>query len=67
MQIVKTITLVLFATVAYGQQPLGTFAPVGSYRGIGALVATSVAPGKEAGSERLYASYPYGTSGLDAK
>ncbi len=65
MKNLKYIVLVFVAAVANAQQPVGTFEAVGSYRGIGALVATAVAPGKEPGSERLYASYAYGAGSLD--
>lgn len=61
----KYIALVLFATVAYAEQPAGTFEVVGSYSGIGGLLATIVAPGKAPGSERFYASLSYGAGSLD--
>lgn len=65
MTTLKCVALVLFTAVAYAEQPPGTFEAVGSYRGIGGLLATIVAPGKTPGSERFYASYAYGGHGLD--
>jgi hypothetical protein len=53
------LALFFFAIVACAQQPAGTFELVADYRGIGGLVASTVAPGTTAGSERLYASYLY--------
>jgi hypothetical protein len=65
MRNLKYISLLLFSTFAYTQQPARTFEVVGNDRGIGALLATTVAPGKASGSERFYASYAYGAGSLD--
>jgi hypothetical protein len=43
----------------------GTFELMGSYKGIGDIVATIVAPGKDTGSEPPCASFACGTSSLD--
>jgi hypothetical protein len=59
------ISLALFASASFAQQPAGTFEAVGTYRGIGALVATIVAPGADKSHERLYASYSYGAKSFD--
>jgi len=42
-----------------GSQASGTFQLIGTYGGMGAMVASVVAPGPTPGSERFYASYLY--------
>src|SRR5207237_124342 len=49
---------VLAASAAAAQQP-GSFQLLATYRGLGGLVASTVAPGPNSGSEYLYASYLY--------
>lgn len=41
------------------------FESLGTYKGLGGLMATTVAPGPEQGSERLYGSYLYADNTLD--
>ena len=41
------------------------FEHLGTYRGLGALVASAVGPGAEAGSERIYLSYLYVENTID--
>ena len=59
MKNLKCMAFFLFASVACTQQPTGKVELVVNYRGVGGLVASTVAPGTTAGSERLYASYLY--------
>jgi hypothetical protein len=61
----KCIALLAFAIATGAQQPTGNIELVGKYRGIGGMVATTVAPGMTTGSERLYASYLYMGNSLD--
>jgi len=48
-----------------GTQPTGTFQLIGTYTGIGGLLASAVAPGPTPGSERLYATYSYSGNTFD--
>jgi hypothetical protein len=53
------LTVTLLGAISYAQQR--AIETVGTFRGIGGQLATIVAPGKTPGSERLYASFSYGT------
>jgi hypothetical protein len=57
--------LVLSATLASAQQPSRSFVSVGSYRGVGAELSSTVGPGKVAGSDRFYATFGYSVGGFD--
>lgn len=47
------------------RQPSDTFKLVGTYSGIGSMLASVVAPGPTLGSQRLYASYTYSGNTFD--
>jgi streptogramin lyase len=51
-------------SVARAQEP-GGFRLLGTYRGLGGQFASTIAPGRTPGSERLYASYMYMGNTLD--
>ena len=65
MENLRCMAFFLVASVACAQQPTGKIELVANYRGVGGLVASTVAPGTAAGSERLYASYLYMGKSLD--
>jgi hypothetical protein len=56
---------ILACAQAPGTQDHSEFELLGNYRALGGLVASTVAPGPTANSERLYASYLYADNTLD--
>lgn len=59
------LTAVATLTASLLAQDTGSFELLGKYRGVGALVASTVGPGPVPGSERLYLSYLYVDNTLD--
>src|SRR6185437_6189103 len=59
------LLLLCVAPVCAQTPQSGSFQLLGRYRGWGGLVASAVAPGREPGSERLYASFLYNDSTID--
>jgi streptogramin lyase len=62
---VKSCFGLLLASFALCGQSTDGFELLGRYKGLGALVASAVGPGREAGSERLYLSYLYVNNTID--
>jgi hypothetical protein len=63
---IGVMSLAFAATAPSAQVTAGaTFTKVATYTAIGGLMASTVAPGPEPGSERLYASYLYADNTLD--
>jgi streptogramin lyase len=60
-----TLVTGVVAAVAALAQESNSFELLGKYRGLGALVASTVAPGQTAGSERVYLSYLYIDNTID--
>ena len=55
----------LIATARAQADPSPKFELLGTYKALGGLMATTVAPGSSEGSERLYGSYLYADNTLD--
>lgn len=64
MKLLRYSILFLYAATSYAQSS-GKFELLARYRGLGGLVASIVAPGKEPGTERLYASFLYNDNTID--
>ena len=60
----KFLAFFLLTTAAYAQSA-GKFELLADYHDLGGLVATTVAPGPQPGTERFYASYLYDEDTLD--
>lgn len=64
MKYLQYLAVFVLTAVACAQ-PSGRFELLGKYRGLGGLVATTVAPGPAPGTQRLYASYLYFNKTID--
>ena len=68
-RVAKTVAAMVVASLSAFAGAQGDvshkFELLGTYKGLGGLVATTVAPGPVEGSERLYGSYLYADSTLD--